>query len=89
MEAEFEDLLGHDEVRAWLASQDLEIPSSREAEFFRLLDVDGSGKLSLDELVSGVARLKGPARNMDLSLLSIELRQMKEHMSQLVRAKIP
>merc|ERR1712107_887062 len=32
----------------------------------KIIDVDGDGHLSVQELVRGLSRLKGPARSMDL-----------------------
>eukprot|EP00438_Fugacium_kawagutii_P032717 Skav229137 [mRNA] locus=scaffold1875:105413:107651:+ [translate_table: standard] len=37
---------------------------------FRLLDEDRSNGISMDELIAGVASLQGPAKSLDLAVLS-------------------
>jgi len=58
-------------VKIWLASQDLDV---RDAEaLFGMLD-DGDGIITSEELIRGVARLKGPAGSMDLLKLMEDVR---------------
>jgi len=60
-----------DWVKIWLASQDLDV---RDAEaLFHMID-DGDGMITSDELILGVARLKGPAGSMDMLRLIEEVR---------------
>lgn len=67
---EFQELLADKEARSWLASMELEIWSEKDGQdLFEMID-DGDGQVTLDELVKGVARLKGQARNVDLALLA-------------------
>ncbi|CAJ1401320.1 unnamed protein product [Effrenium voratum] len=66
---EFHQLLCDKEVRAWLASMELEIFSDNDGDaLFSMID-DGDGVITLDELIKGVARLKGQARGVDLALV--------------------
>jgi len=75
---EFQELLNDKEVRQWLASMELEIWSDRDGyDLFQMID-DGDGQVSLDELVKGVARLKGQARNVDLALLGQRLGELRQ-----------
>ncbi|OLQ14521.1 hypothetical protein AK812_SmicGene1351 [Symbiodinium microadriaticum] len=46
------------------------------AQVFRLLDLDGSHELQLDEFVMGCMRLKGMAKGIDLETLMLECRKL-------------
>eukprot|EP00929_Paragymnodinium_shiwhaense_P102043 TRINITY_DN65249_c0_g1_i1.p1 TRINITY_DN65249_c0_g1~~TRINITY_DN65249_c0_g1_i1.p1 ORF type:complete len:673 (-),score=140.40 TRINITY_DN65249_c0_g1_i1:152-2170(-) len=63
---EFQNVMTDPRVRTWLAAQELEI--SDVELLFNLLDT-GRGVLSAEELVVGFARLKGPARSLDMLTL--------------------
>jgi hypothetical protein len=75
-ESEFIRVLKNDEVKQWLAAQGLD-PSDAHS-LFLLMD-DGSGELTAEELVHGVASLKGPARSLDLARLisNVEAKEMR------------
>jgi len=66
---EFDKLLKDTRVQAWLS--DLELEVSEVRGLFWLLD-DGDGYLSFEEFMSGVLRLRGAARNVDLITLLYE-----------------
>ncbi|CAK9095416.1 unnamed protein product [Durusdinium trenchii] len=75
---EFIQVLENPSVRTWLAAQDLSINSDEaSANLFRLLD-DGDAALTAQELVEGVARLKGPAKSMDLAVFKLDFLKFKE-----------
>jgi len=77
---EFQTLLEDKEVRQWLASMELEIFSEQDGDaLFNMID-DGDGIVTLDELVKGVARLKGQARNVDLALMNRRLLELKQEL---------
>eukprot|EP00931_Biecheleriopsis_adriatica_P008017 TRINITY_DN109258_c0_g1_i1.p1 TRINITY_DN109258_c0_g1~~TRINITY_DN109258_c0_g1_i1.p1 ORF type:complete len:598 (+),score=102.23 TRINITY_DN109258_c0_g1_i1:57-1850(+) len=83
-EDEFRNMLSQKDVRAWLASMDLDVETEdHEKALFHLLDSDGGGLVCMDEMIAGVARLKGPARNIDLSLLGQEMRKLTSSLSTL------
>merc|ERR1712034_25122 len=63
---EFRAILQKIQVRTWLAAQGLD--ASDADKLFLLLD-DGNNSLTAEELVKGVSRLKGAARNLDLVVL--------------------
>jgi len=69
-------------ISAWLASMEL-IPQDVD-QLFKMMD-DGDGTLSIEELVKGVAKFKGSARNIDLQTLLYEnrrlLRLFEQHVS--------
>jgi hypothetical protein len=64
---EFSSIFHDKEVRLWMLAQGLD--TSDAPNLFELMD-DGSGELSSDELIKGVSKLKGPARELDLALLT-------------------
>merc|ERR1712007_68098 len=74
----FERLLSNKNVRTWLSAMDVDVGPDASL-LFHLLD-DGDNRLSGDELVKGVARLKGGAKSLDL----IGLMYMTSHVSGLV-----
>jgi len=81
---EFRDMFCHEEVRAWLSAMDLEAHTYEQVEsLFKFLDRDDSGMLTIDELVKGVARLKGPAKNIDVAMMLADLASMKTTLSSL------
>jgi len=61
---EFKSILDDYEVKIWLAAMDLDV--SDVEELFQMLDDGQDGRLSAEELVRGVAKLRGVARAMDL-----------------------
>eukprot|EP00929_Paragymnodinium_shiwhaense_P110642 TRINITY_DN7781_c0_g6_i1.p1 TRINITY_DN7781_c0_g6~~TRINITY_DN7781_c0_g6_i1.p1 ORF type:complete len:650 (-),score=108.28 TRINITY_DN7781_c0_g6_i1:273-2222(-) len=61
---EFKKLMGDKKVQRWLLAQDIEL---RDVELaFRILDKCGDGRISAEELVRGLAHLKGAARSTDM-----------------------
>lgn len=66
-EAEFVDVCKIPEVNQWMGAQGLRIADAES--LFQLID-DGSGSVSKAELITGVSRLKGFARGLDLAHLS-------------------
>eukprot|EP00931_Biecheleriopsis_adriatica_P026395 TRINITY_DN16066_c0_g1_i2.p1 TRINITY_DN16066_c0_g1~~TRINITY_DN16066_c0_g1_i2.p1 ORF type:complete len:316 (+),score=54.42 TRINITY_DN16066_c0_g1_i2:1139-2086(+) len=61
---EFVKLCQDPEVQLWLAAQ--EIDASDPIRLFLLLDVDGNGLLDSEEFVSGIMKLKGVAKQLDV-----------------------
>eukprot|EP00929_Paragymnodinium_shiwhaense_P103176 TRINITY_DN6648_c0_g4_i1.p1 TRINITY_DN6648_c0_g4~~TRINITY_DN6648_c0_g4_i1.p1 ORF type:complete len:638 (-),score=73.37 TRINITY_DN6648_c0_g4_i1:28-1941(-) len=62
---EFRDILTDARVQKWLAAQEIEV---KDADLvFQMVDDEGDQRLSPEELVRGFARLKGPAKSMDLA----------------------
>merc|ERR1719492_320714 len=61
---EFHAALADSELRTWLSAMELDFRD--EGQLFELLDIDGDGELTLAELVDGISRLKGTARNFDV-----------------------
>ncbi|CAK9073275.1 unnamed protein product [Durusdinium trenchii] len=55
-------------TKQWFAAQGLSIADADEV--FTLLDADRSETMTIDELITGVARLHGAARSLDLAILA-------------------
>jgi len=81
---QFSQLLRDPGVKHWLSSMDLDV--SDVDSVFTLLD-DGDGLLTAEELVSGVARLKGFARSIDVNVMMLELQQQRRALGE-VRAAL-
>eukprot|EP00928_Gymnodinium_smaydae_P069247 TRINITY_DN5266_c0_g1_i1.p1 TRINITY_DN5266_c0_g1~~TRINITY_DN5266_c0_g1_i1.p1 ORF type:complete len:571 (+),score=40.59 TRINITY_DN5266_c0_g1_i1:67-1713(+) len=61
---EWEALVQDPGLKLWLASMDLDVHDARF--IFQLCDTTSDGYLTLDELIHGIGRYKGPAKNVDL-----------------------
>eukprot|EP00438_Fugacium_kawagutii_P034122 Skav214381 [mRNA] locus=scaffold4284:94835:110044:- [translate_table: standard] len=61
----FKQMTEHKEVSAWLSSMELDVSDPKK--LFNLIDnVKRDGTVSLEELIYGVGRLKGPAKSLDM-----------------------
>jgi hypothetical protein len=67
---EFEHYMGEEKMMAFL--QSLEINASDAWTFFKLLDVNTSGSLTLEEFVTGCFRLKGNAKSIHVAQIMYE-----------------
>jgi Ca2+-binding EF-hand superfamily protein len=83
---EFHRALADSEIRTWLSAMELDVRD--EDSFFELLDLDGDGKISQQELLEGVAQLKGVARSYEVCSLSHNSREIRD-MLQLVLDRLP
>jgi hypothetical protein len=81
---EFLATMKEPEVQTWMASMDLDVEDA--GMVFQLVDADGDGRLTAQELISGVSRLMGDARNLDLLIL---MREQKEVMRLIESDVIP
>merc|ERR1712108_131775 len=68
-------------LQEWLQSIGVDVGEART--LFELLDVDENGKIDLCEFLDGCLRLQGPAKAVDLLLLTSDYRrafkQQSEH----------
>merc|ERR1719221_773393 len=71
---EFRNIFKDPGLQKWFASMEF-VPKDVDP-LFHLMD-DGDGKLSADEVIKGVAHLKGTARNIDLHILVHEYKQFR------------
>lgn len=78
---EFEAVTTDPVVRKWLSAMELQVEDA--GHLFVLID-DGDKRLSASELVRGAAKMKGPARSIDLLTLDYHFREA----NQLVRDEL-
>ncbi|CAJ1393077.1 unnamed protein product [Effrenium voratum] len=74
--AEWVEVMARPATLHWFAAQGLSMQDPEAV--FDLLDSDGSDSLTLEELVAGVSKLQGPARGLDLALLSERQRSLQD-----------
>lgn len=64
--------------------QEIDVDVSEAGCLFEILDINNNGSIDCDEFLSGLLRLKGPAKALDLVLVARELRrafeQQMEHL---------
>eukprot|EP00929_Paragymnodinium_shiwhaense_P001130 TRINITY_DN101353_c0_g1_i1.p1 TRINITY_DN101353_c0_g1~~TRINITY_DN101353_c0_g1_i1.p1 ORF type:complete len:667 (-),score=142.37 TRINITY_DN101353_c0_g1_i1:290-2290(-) len=78
---EFTNALGDRRIQMWLAAMDLEIRDVHSA--FKLVDMDMDGRITAEELVRGVAKLKGNARSLDMLAMLDKLGAVEKRLEQL------
>eukprot|EP00929_Paragymnodinium_shiwhaense_P058478 TRINITY_DN2927_c0_g2_i4.p1 TRINITY_DN2927_c0_g2~~TRINITY_DN2927_c0_g2_i4.p1 ORF type:complete len:443 (+),score=74.64 TRINITY_DN2927_c0_g2_i4:157-1485(+) len=78
---EFQDLVKDKHVQKWLAAQEIELTDVELA--FNMIDVSGDGRVSPEELVRGLARLKGTARSVDLVTILHAFRRVEDIMDKI------
>eukprot|EP00811_Abedinium_folium_P032570 NODE_5604_length_1753_cov_7.702952.p1 GENE.NODE_5604_length_1753_cov_7.702952~~NODE_5604_length_1753_cov_7.702952.p1 ORF type:complete len:430 (+),score=81.16 NODE_5604_length_1753_cov_7.702952:178-1467(+) len=74
---EFYALMYNKRLRTWLASLDIEVDNL--PLLFDFVD-NGDGKVTMYELIQGLARLRGPARSIDLVGLVTRTQDLRERM---------
>merc|ERR1719310_1861635 len=77
---QFQKLMTDPYIMGWLAV--LELNSRSASYIFELVD-DGDGRLTLDEFLTGVFRLKGSAQQIDIVRLQRDTKDMKRLMRKL------
>lgn len=68
---EFEDHIDDERIEAFL--EHLGLTVSQVKLLFFLIDVDGSGQVSLEEFVAGCLKLKGGAKMFDMAVLKYQM----------------
>merc|ERR1719203_1291045 len=71
---EFEEYLSDSTTAAYFSTAGLDANIART--LFRLLDVDDTDRVGIDEFVGGCMRLKGAARSIDVNMLLYETEKM-------------
>jgi len=85
---EFAEVCADPSVKVWISAMGLDV-SNASTVFEQLTHQLGVEDLSAEELVVGVSRLKGSARNMDMSILrneNLELRKIVTNLKEKVKA---
>jgi len=75
---EFEIVFSEPDLNIWMSAMDLKTDDL--PMLYKLLDCEGGssdGRLQMDELVKGVAHLRGAAKSIDLIILLNEVRELK------------
>merc|ERR1712098_523255 len=72
---EFIRILRDPRTNRWLSAMEIEVGDANA--LFDLLD-DGDGKITVDELVRGVSRLRGAARSIDVVTVMCQVSNMKQ-----------
>jgi len=58
--------------------EDLDVPREDHVDLFEICDADGSGSLTIDELVLGIKRLRGDARRSDVVFIMLRVRELMQ-----------
>lgn len=61
-------------VKAYFKALNLDVAEAKM--LFRLLDLDGSGEISIDEFVTGCIKVKGQAKGIDIHCLRYETKKL-------------
>eukprot|EP00928_Gymnodinium_smaydae_P071305 TRINITY_DN5492_c0_g1_i2.p1 TRINITY_DN5492_c0_g1~~TRINITY_DN5492_c0_g1_i2.p1 ORF type:complete len:261 (+),score=28.67 TRINITY_DN5492_c0_g1_i2:1183-1965(+) len=77
---QFRVVMSDPHVKTWLAS--MELSTDDVDKLYGLLD-DGDQRLEADELIKGVARLKGTARSIDLAILMQDMQRLLHYTERL------
>eukprot|EP00440_Ansanella_granifera_P003238 gb/GFBE01003529.1/.p1 GENE.gb/GFBE01003529.1/~~gb/GFBE01003529.1/.p1 ORF type:complete len:281 (+),score=91.17 gb/GFBE01003529.1/:1-843(+) len=80
---EFVAVIQKGKVKTWLAAQEFAVALMDPGELFDLLCEGRKELINAEEFVSGVTRLKGQARSVDVNVLLLEHRKMQEEMADL------
>jgi len=76
---EFEKQLAKPELQTYLLGLGVDSKSARG--LFKILDLDNSGEIDADELLTGTLRLRGQAKAIDLAALIYESRRMSRRLA--------
>merc|ERR1712039_36858 len=84
LSAEFDDfVVTRKKFQTWLRTRtmrqllvDAGIETASKAELFDVLDVDMGGELTVEELVAGLMRLRGPLTKTDMIAIRLQVRYM-------------
>jgi len=75
------------EVKAWLASMDVETDDL--ATLFSLIDEDGSGSITVDEMSDRLPRIQGAARCLDVLKIRQDIGMSRDSLDKLQRQVTP
>merc|ERR1719188_350974 len=57
--------------------RDLDVADEDQLDLFETLDVDGGGTIDLEELITGIAKLRGDARRSDIVGVGLIVRSVQ------------
>jgi len=79
---EFNEVLGQPDMRLWLAAMELDVRDAKT--LFWMLDRDTDGRLTVKELVEGMSKLRGTAKNFDMVALQHATNELKDLVNQVL-----
>merc|ERR1719517_350810 len=79
---QFESQLHLPEMELYFKAIDLDVSEARG--LFKLLDLDESGTINVDEFVMGCLRLRGPAKAIDMATLMYDTRKANQRVLQVI-----
>jgi len=82
---ELEAFIQNDEVKLVLRSLDLKLAVLDVNDLFDMLDTDGSGCVSFDEVLEGFAKAQGSAKGIDMQHALIKIDHIKKELLHLTR----
>ena len=77
---EFEECLNNEHFQAYFAA--LELDPFDAWTLFKLLDLDESGQIEIDEFVTGCLHIKGEAKAIQLAKMDYETRETRRKLEQ-------
>merc|ERR1712032_832229 len=80
---EWREALQKDSVRTWLSAMDIEVGDPDL--LFDFLDCGGDGRLTLQELIDGISRLRGAARSIDVISMSHRIMNLEDILDGIAR----
>lgn len=80
---EWQRVMESTHAQHWFEAQGLNMEDANAV--FRLLDKDGSQSITMDELIKGVNQLKGPARSLDLLMMTERNAQLLSQVTGLIQ----
>mmetsp|Transcript_48194 Transcript_48194/g.114604 ORF Transcript_48194/g.114604 Transcript_48194/m.114604 type:complete len:477 (-) Transcript_48194:232-1662(-) len=78
--SEFKEIVSKPGMSLWLSAMGLDVANETDT-LFQLID-NGDEQLTAAELLEGVARMKGLARNIDMTILHSELSKLRETLNE-------
>jgi len=75
---DFDNMMRQSSVQSLM--DDLELADINRVGLFDVLDADGSGTLSIEELVAGILEVRGEARKSDVIACRLSVRAMQEQL---------
>merc|ERR1712190_455439 len=80
-----EDHLQSEAVQEYFKA--IDVDPSEAKHLFEMLDINGSGKIDLEEFLSGCLRMQGPAKALDLLLMTRESRRNDDRVDRSLRSQ--
>ena len=78
---EFKRIIGDKQMRTWMSA--LEVDVGDPEGLFALIDTDGDGGLTYEQISASLSRLKGSARSIDLIALKHDMANLEDMLQDL------